>query len=222
MTTWREFWDSAHSIYVSERHKDVHYRDVAEQLAAFVPHAQARVLDHGSGEAIHADLVAARAGELILCDAAATVRASVAARFAGNAKITVIAPEDVERGVTVASRQRRDYNPLGVRLGAFTLNGMVDAGPGFDSNLLGTKSNKTSDGFMDETASLSLDSDWSRHAVGVSGNMDSRQYFNNNIYNWVDCDVGGYGRYDLSSVSNAELRYRHYRDHLVLLRQWRI
>jgi SAM-dependent methyltransferase len=97
MTTWREFWDSAHSIYVSERHKDVHYRDVAEQLAAFVPHADARVLDHGSGEAIHADLVAARARELLLCDAAASVRASIAARFDGNPKIRVIAPEDVER-----------------------------------------------------------------------------------------------------------------------------
>ncbi|MGB9367426.1 MAG: class I SAM-dependent methyltransferase [Xanthobacteraceae bacterium] len=97
MTSWREFWDSAHSIYVSERHKDVHYRDVAEQLAAFVPSPQARVLDHGSGEAVHADLVAARAGELLLCDSAATVRASIAARFAGNPKIKVIAPEDVER-----------------------------------------------------------------------------------------------------------------------------
>lgn len=97
MTTWREFWDSAHSIYVSERHKDVHYRDVAEQLSAFVPHPQARVLDHGSGEAIHAGLVAARAGELILCDAASSVRASIAARFAGNPKIKVVAPEDVER-----------------------------------------------------------------------------------------------------------------------------
>src|SRR3954467_3397988 len=97
MATWREFWDSAHSIYVSERHKDVHYRDVAEQLAAFVPSPQARVLDYGSGEAIHADLVAARADELILCDAAATVRASIAARFSGNPKIRVIAPEDVER-----------------------------------------------------------------------------------------------------------------------------
>jgi SAM-dependent methyltransferase len=97
MTSWREFWDSAHSIYVSERHKDVHYRDVAEQLAAFVPSPQARVLDHGSGEAIHADLVAARAGELLLCDSAASVRASIAARFAGNPKIKVIAPEDVER-----------------------------------------------------------------------------------------------------------------------------
>jgi SAM-dependent methyltransferase len=97
MTTWREFWDSAHSIYVSERHKDVHYRDVAEQLAAFAPGPDARVLDHGSGEAIHADLVAAKARELLLCDAAASVRASMAARFAANPKIKVISPEDVER-----------------------------------------------------------------------------------------------------------------------------
>jgi SAM-dependent methyltransferase len=97
MTTWREFWDSAHSIYVSERHKDVHYRDVAEQLAAFVPSPDARVLDYGSGEAIHADRVAAMAREVLLCDAAASVRASIAARFAGNSKIKVIAPEEVER-----------------------------------------------------------------------------------------------------------------------------
>ena len=97
MPSWREFWDSAHSIYVSERHKDVHYREVAEQLAAFVPSPQARVLDHGSGEAIHADLVAARASELLLCDSAASVRAAIAARFAGNPKIKVIAPEEIER-----------------------------------------------------------------------------------------------------------------------------
>src|ERR1043165_2781058 len=97
MTTWREFWDSAHSIYVNERHEDVHYRDVAAQLAAFVPHPDARVLDYGSGEAVHADLVAARTRELLLCDAAASVRAAVAARFANDPRITVVAPEDVER-----------------------------------------------------------------------------------------------------------------------------
>jgi SAM-dependent methyltransferase len=97
MTTWREFWDSSHSIYVNARHKDVHYRDVAEQLADFVPGPQARVLDHGSGEAIHAGLVAARARELYLCDAAASVRAANAARFAADPKIKVIAPEEVER-----------------------------------------------------------------------------------------------------------------------------
>jgi SAM-dependent methyltransferase len=97
MSSWREFWDSAHSIYVNDRHKDVHYRDVAEQVAAFVPGADARVLDHGCGEAIHADLVAARAREVLLCDAAASVRGAIAARFAANPKIKVIAPEEIER-----------------------------------------------------------------------------------------------------------------------------
>src|SRR5256714_8064812 len=97
MPTWREFWDSAHSIYVSERHKDVHYRDVAEQLAALVPHPDACVLDYGSGEAIHADLVASAAREVLLCDSAASVRASIVTHFAGNPKIKVIAPEDLER-----------------------------------------------------------------------------------------------------------------------------
>jgi len=96
MTTWREFWDSAHSIYVSDRHKDVHYRDVAEQLAAFVPRPDARVLDYGSGEAIHAGIVANRAREVLLCDAAASVRAVIAARFVDNPKIKVLAPEEVE------------------------------------------------------------------------------------------------------------------------------
>ena len=96
MTTWREFWDSAHSIYVSDRHKDVHYRDVAGQLAAFVPKPDARVLDVGSGEAIHADMVAGHAQEVLLCDAAASVRAAITARFVDNPKIKVLAPEDVE------------------------------------------------------------------------------------------------------------------------------
>jgi len=136
------------------------------------------------------------------------------AEAAAQDAIRGITSRDVERGVTVASRVRQDYNPLGVRLGGFTLNGQIDAGPGFDSNVFGTKSNKKSDGFMDEAASVSLDSNWSTHGVGVSGNMDSRQYFKNSELDWIDWDVGTYGRYDFSSVTNLEGRYRHYRDHL--------
>jgi SAM-dependent methyltransferase len=95
MPDWRSFWDSEHSIYVNARHKDVHYREIADQIAAFVPGASARVLDFGSGDAIHADRVAAVAAEVTLCDAAPSVRAAMTARFAGNARIKVIAPEDV-------------------------------------------------------------------------------------------------------------------------------
>src|SRR5262245_22871078 len=76
LSDWRSFWDGTHSIYVNARHKDVHYREIAEQIAAFVPGPQAHVLDYGSGEAIHADKVAAVASEVLLCESAASVRAS--------------------------------------------------------------------------------------------------------------------------------------------------
>jgi SAM-dependent methyltransferase len=95
MSDWRSFWDSEHSIYVNARHKDVHYREIADQIAAFVPASTARVLDYGSGDAIHADHVAAVAAEVTLCDAAPSVRAAMASRFANNPKIKVIAPEEV-------------------------------------------------------------------------------------------------------------------------------
>jgi SAM-dependent methyltransferase len=97
MSDWRSFWDSAHSIYVNARHRDVHYREIAEQIAAFVPGPDARVLDHGCGEAVHADLVAAVAGRVLLCDAAASVRAALAARFAAEPRIEVLSPDQVSR-----------------------------------------------------------------------------------------------------------------------------
>ncbi len=94
---WLAFWDTSHPIYVNARHKDVHYRLIAEEIARLVPGPSARVLDYGSGEALHADLVAAAAAELMLCEGAPRVRAALAARFAGNPKIRVLAPEDAAR-----------------------------------------------------------------------------------------------------------------------------
>jgi SAM-dependent methyltransferase len=93
---WLAFWDKPHSIYVNARHKDVHYRLIATEVAALVPSPQARVLDYGCGEALHADLVAAACGELLLCDGAPSVRVGLAGHFAGDAKIRVLAPDAVE------------------------------------------------------------------------------------------------------------------------------
>ncbi len=94
---WLAFWDTSHPIYVNTRHKDVHYRLIAEEIAHLVPGSSARILDYGSGEALHADLVAAAAAQLFLCEGAPRVRAALAARFAGNAKICALAPEEAAR-----------------------------------------------------------------------------------------------------------------------------
>jgi SAM-dependent methyltransferase len=97
LTDWRSFWDSAPSIYVSARHKDAHYRDIADEIAALVQSPSARVLDYGCGEALHADRMAARAADVLLCDFAPNVRAAIVTRFAGNPRIKVLAPEEVEK-----------------------------------------------------------------------------------------------------------------------------
>jgi SAM-dependent methyltransferase len=94
---WTSFWDQPHSIYVNARHFDVHYRDIAHGIIALLPGPNARVLDYGCGEATHADLVAAAAADLILCEAAPSVRAKLTRRFGGNRKIKVLSPDQVER-----------------------------------------------------------------------------------------------------------------------------
>jgi len=94
--SWLAFWDTSHSIYVNARHRDVHYRLIATEIAQLVPGGSARVLDYGSGEALHAEIVAAAAGELFLCDGASGLRKQLAARFAGEPKIRCLSPQDVE------------------------------------------------------------------------------------------------------------------------------
>ncbi len=95
MTNWIDFYDFKHSvIYVNARHRDVHYRVIAGDIRGYVPSPAAKVLDYGCGEATSADRVAAASGHLTLVEAAPNVRAALAARYAGNAKICVATPEE--------------------------------------------------------------------------------------------------------------------------------
>ena len=94
MSDWISFYDFKHSvIYVNARHRDVHYRTIAEHIRDYVPSPTARVLDYGCGEATSADLVAAECGHLTLVEAAPNVRAALAARYAQNPKIAVLTPD---------------------------------------------------------------------------------------------------------------------------------
>lgn len=93
---WKSFWDQPNAIYVSERHRDAHYAGIAEDLISLIPAPDAVVLDHGSGEALYAERVAARCGRLYLLDAAPSVRVKLRERSLGEAKIRVLAPEELE------------------------------------------------------------------------------------------------------------------------------
>jgi SAM-dependent methyltransferase len=93
MDDWIDYYDSAHTIYVNARHRDVHFRTIAEDLAAYICAPTSRVLDYGCGEALHADVVAAKCTRLLLVEPAPGVRARLVRRFGGNPKIEVVTPE---------------------------------------------------------------------------------------------------------------------------------
>jgi SAM-dependent methyltransferase len=93
---WREYWNRDTPIYVSDRHKVLHYWLIANDIAAMIPSPDAAVLDHGCGEALSANRVAARCAHLYLCDAAPLVRERLEQRFKNELRISVIAPEEVE------------------------------------------------------------------------------------------------------------------------------
>lgn len=92
---WIEYWNGAPPLYVNARHKLLHGRQVARDIISTLPGPDAAVMDYGCGEALAADEVAAACGSLILIDAADTVRAGLESRFSGNARVSVLAPDEV-------------------------------------------------------------------------------------------------------------------------------
>lgn len=97
MTSWIDFWNAEHSLYVNGRHKQLHARAVARDIIRHIPGPRAVVLDYGCGEALYAEAIAPHCGRLILCDAAPRICAELAQRLAGVPHVDVMDPPGVEQ-----------------------------------------------------------------------------------------------------------------------------
>lgn len=93
---WIEYWDDKPTIYVSQRHREAHYRSIADGICSLLGEDRPVVLDYGCGEALSAAQVAHRCGQLHLCDAAPSVRLDLARRFSGEPRVSVVAPEGLD------------------------------------------------------------------------------------------------------------------------------
>ena len=92
MNGWLQFWARPHSIYVNERHLQVHSeRVVADVAAALGRKPGGRILDFGCGDALGAGELARRTeAEVFLYDAVRSVRERVAVRHRATPGVTVI------------------------------------------------------------------------------------------------------------------------------------
>jgi ubiquinone/menaquinone biosynthesis C-methylase UbiE len=97
MDDWIDYYDSTHTIYVSRRHRDLHFELIARDIIGYISSPDAVVLDYACGEALSAARVAEACGKLYLAEPAPGVRGRLIARFAPNTKIRVRSLEDVRK-----------------------------------------------------------------------------------------------------------------------------
>ncbi|MBN9043339.1 MAG: methyltransferase [Rhizobiales bacterium 62-47] len=102
MEDWIDYYDSTHTIYVSKRHRDVHFELIARDIIGYISSPDAVVLDYACGEALSAPRVADACSKLILAEPAPGVRGRLIARFAPNTKIRVRSLDEL-RGMDEAS-----------------------------------------------------------------------------------------------------------------------
>ena len=100
--------------------------------------------------------------------------------------------------VSVLDRPREDYDPLGVRLGRYILDPTIDVLGAYDSNIFATPSHTSSDFVTTITPALNLQSDWSRHALGIKAQGEIRQFAVHTTEDVNNVSVLANGRYDIA------------------------
>jgi hypothetical protein len=78
-------------------------------------------------------------------------------------------------GVTVASRERPDFDPLGTRIDGFIARPQIEEGLGYDDNVFGGAS-RLGSWLLGTHPSLLVTSDWSRDSIGGYIGADDLRY----------------------------------------------
>lgn len=106
----------------------------------------------------------------------------------------------LERGQTVRDRPRPDYDPNGIRLGAFNLFPELIFDIAYDDNIRAVE--KDSDVYWDDTIfvivpELALESDWTRHELGGGARARVVRYDEYDFQDFTDYEFWVDGRLDM-------------------------
>lgn len=142
-------------------------------------------------------------GSLIACMVVFATDALLTSGYAQQQSKPVGPPKEITtaRSESVLRRQLVD-TPEGYDIGNFVAHGSVDADVEYDDNIF--RSNNypgnpppVGDFIARVRPRVTLQSDWSEHAVDFYVQGEVAQYLNNPSQNYVNFAVGSHGRYDL-------------------------
>ena len=119
--------------------------------------------------------------------------------------------QEVNPNVPVQDRKRPQYDPLGLRRGAFYFFPSIDTSITYDSNVNATQNNEKDDFILGVTPKLDVTTDWSRHQLDASVYLDAAKYLNQDENDFTDYGAEFGGRYDVSSrgAFRAKASYDH-------------
>lgn len=109
------------------------------------------------------------------------------------------------RGDTVKTRARPEYDPLGIRAGAFLLYPQLAVDGFYNDNIFATDGDEVDDFITVIRPEATIESNWSRHAFAVAGGADFGIYAQNSRQDFQDWFAATDGRIDISRDSAVYL-----------------
>lgn len=105
--------------------------------------------------------------------------------------------------VTVGERERPEYEPLGIRAGAFLIHPQLAVSGTYDSNVFASENNEEDDFGLLVAPRVTVASQWSRHALNLNAGAEAAFFSDFSDNNYVDFDIGVGGRLDVTRNNNV-------------------
>ena len=96
MSSWIDFWNNNHSIYVNNLHKKAHSERLLEDIDEWISNKNFSVLDFGCGEALYAEELAKRCAQLVLVDSSKNMRETLISRTKSVNSISILGLEEFD------------------------------------------------------------------------------------------------------------------------------
>lgn len=100
--------------------------------------------------------------------------------------------------IGVRQQYQPDYEPLGIRSGAFNLNPSLEVSEEYDDNIFRDETGKKSDFITAVKPGLNVRSDWNLHEVQFTARGDLGYYADNSNEDYRDYALSASGRYDIT------------------------
>lgn len=126
---------------------------------------------------------------------------------------TTVGAQEIERAETVADRHRPALDAKGLPAGSFRLFPVLAVEGLSHSNIFAQTDNAVDDLIMSVRPSLSLESDWNKHALILLADMDIGRYTDNGSEDYEDFSLGADGRVDISRISFFTAEAVHEKTH---------